>query len=479
MNNNEDYHRNDNQQHDDTYNNEQNDKQAPEYTYSYGAFTNEQENTEDNVQENTAQHIPMEEVSESKTEEPVVPSSQQRTNQKQPKRNGVLGHIISGVTGGLSVAIAGTVLFTTGVIPLEQLGSTPEVNQSGITSPEATPTSSIVRTVNMGDTDLSGAIENVSEAVVGVANIQQASLWTESQDAGTGSGVIYKKENGKAYVVTNNHVVEGAGALEVILASGERVEAQLLGADQLTDLAVLEIDASKVTQVATLGTSDNLIIGETAIAIGNPLGTDFAGSVTKGIISGLERSVDIDLNSDGVSDWTTEVIQTDAAINPGNSGGALIDANGEVIGINSMKVALQAVEGIGFAIPIDAAKPIIEQLETNGSVSRPFMGITAVGLDTVPTRNKQQTLQLSEDVTEGIVIAQVQPNTPADQAGIEQYDVVTEVDGQPISSMMDLKKYLYNDTKIGDSIEITFYRDGTQQTTTLTLSNQGTEAITN
>ncbi|SDM88058.1 S1C family serine protease [Sediminibacillus halophilus] len=401
----------------------------------------------------------------------------------QPKKTGNVsssnkkGYFISGITGGLIVAIIGLLLIYTNILPLQSLNSESQSADTQ-TGSESADSDNITLTANTSDDpEVESALEKSASAVVGVSNLQKttANFWEQpddTQEAGTGSGVIYKKENGKAYVVTNNHVIEGASEVEVYLQDGTTVSAKILGADELSDLAVLEIDGSKVDTVATLGSSNDLNVGETAIAIGNPLGMEFAGSVTKGIISGLERSVEIDSNKDGVADWTTEVIQTDAAINPGNSGGALVDGNGELIGINSMKIAESAVEGIGFAIPIDTAKPIIEKLETEGSVSRPFVGISAMDLATVPEQHKQETLQLPEDVEEGIVVAQVQSGSPAEQAGLKKYDVITQINDQTIGSMLDLKKYLYDETEVGDQVEVTYYRDGEKQNTSLTLSEQ-------
>ena len=185
---------------------------------------------------------------------------------------------------------------------------------------------------------------------------------------GTGSGVIYKKAGNKAYVVTNQHVVEGATHLEVTLTDGTKIPAKLLGGDIWTDLAVLEIDTNHVKKIAEFGNSDVLKMGEPVMAIGNPLGTTFSGSVTQGIISGINRTIPVDINQDGIMDWQAEVLQTDAAINPGNSGGALINIAGQLIGINSMKIAQSAVEGIGLSIPINYAKPIISDLEQFGVV---------------------------------------------------------------------------------------------------------------
>ncbi|SDK30283.1 S1C family serine protease [Sediminibacillus albus] len=398
--------------------------------------------------------------------------------QKQPKGNSRTGTLLGGIIGGLVVAIIGGLLISTNILPLQPQNSESGSTQDTQTASEQTSNNNNITMTSNSDSSLDSALEKSAGAVVGVSNLQQtnASMWEQpessTQKAGTGSGVIYKKEDGKAYVVTNNHVIEGASEVEVILPDSTHVDATVLGSDELTDLAVLEIDSSNVKTVATLGSSDNLTVGETAIAIGNPLGMEFAGSVTKGIISGLERSVKMDSNQDGTADWTTEVIQTDAAINPGNSGGALVNGNGEVIGINSMKIAQGAVEGIGFAIPIDTAKPIINQLETEGSISRPFVGISAMDLASVPNEHKQNTLHLSEDVEDGIVVAQVQNGSPAAKAGLKKYDVITHVNDQAIGSMLDLKKYLYDETDVGEKVEITFYRDGKKQTSSLTLSEQ-------
>ncbi|WP_391118695.1 S1C family serine protease [Psychrobacillus sp. L3] len=315
--------------------------------------------------------------------------------------------------------------------------------------------------VNTGVTE---AVEKASGAVVGVSNIQSVTdFWSHSkstQEAGTGSGVIYKKEGGKAYVITNNHVVEGAKSLEVTLVDGTKVEAKLVGTDIWTDLAVLEIDAKGVDSVITFGDSDALKQGETVIAIGNPLGLDFYGSVTTGVVSGKDRAIPVDINGDGVVDWQAEVLQTDAAINPGNSGGALINLAGQLVGINSMKISEAAVEGIGLAIPVNSAIPIIEDLERNGKVNRPSMGITLVDLTNVPAIHQKDTLKLPAEVTTGVVVNEVVPNSPAAKAGMKTYDVIVEMDGEKIENTIELRKHLYNEKEIGDELKVKVYRDG-------------------
>ncbi|MFJ7408502.1 MULTISPECIES: S1C family serine protease [unclassified Lysinibacillus] len=327
-------------------------------------------------------------------------------------------------------------------------------------------------------TDVTSAVDKASGAVVGITNIQEVAsggFWdqqtTQDTETGSGSGVIYKVEGDKAFIVTNNHVIEGAKQLEVTMQDGSKEEAQLVGSDVWTDLAVISISSKNVKTVATFGNSDVLKQGETVIAIGNPLGLEFYGSVTTGVVSGKDRSVPVDLNGDKVADWQQEVLQTDAAINPGNSGGALVNLAGELVGINSMKIAESSVEGLGFSIPINSAIPIIEELERNGEMKRPTMGISLVDLTDVPAFYQQQTLKLPKDITTGVVITDVIGNSPASKAGVQQYDVIVEMDGEKIETSIDLRKHLYNDKKIGDNLTMKVYRQGKLVEVTLTLTN--------
>lgn len=315
-------------------------------------------------------------------------------------------------------------------------------------------------------TDVTEAVEIAADAVVGVTNLQAAGdFWSQQspqqeQEAGTGSGVIYKNENGTAHVVTNHHVIDGATGIEVTLSDGTKVDATVVGSDIWTDLAVLEMDGADVQAVAQFGDSDALKQGETVIAIGNPLGLDFSGSVTTGVVSGTDRAVPVDLNGDGQEDWQAEVLQTDAAINPGNSGGALINLAGQLIGINSMKIATSSVEGIGFSIPINSAMPVISSLEENGEMIRPSMGITLLDLIQVPRVDRQDTLNLPEDVTTGVVVNSVVDGSAAAAAGMEQFDVIVEMDGVAITDIIELRQHLYNEKTIGDTMTVNAYRDG-------------------
>ena len=285
---------------------------------------------------------------------------------KEKKGRFFLTSLIGAIIGALLVILAVPTLSNYGLLPY----SVQPTNQVQVQENKGntTTTQNVSLKVN---TDVTNAVEKAGDAVVGITNIQTTSFWSQegdSQEAGTGSGVIYKKENGKAFIVTNNHVIEGASQLEVTLADGTKIPATLKGSDPWTDLAVLEVDGNSIKTIAEFGNSDTLKSGEPVIAIGNPLGLGFSGSVTSGIISGVERTIPVDLNGDGIEDWQVEVLQTDAAINPGNSGGALINIAGQVIGINSMKIAQEAVEGIGLSIPINTAIPIIKSLEQFGEM---------------------------------------------------------------------------------------------------------------
>nr|WP_254119822.1 trypsin-like peptidase domain-containing protein [Bacillus sp. FJAT-29790] len=324
--------------------------------------------------------------------------------------------------------------------------------------------------------DVTKAVDKAGDAVVGITNIQTTGFWNDKgnvgEPAGTGSGVIYKKEGNKALIVTNHHVVEGASELEVTLADGTKIPAKLRGSDIWTDLAVIEIDAKKVKKVAEFGNSDALKTGEPVLAIGNPLGLRFSGSVTQGIISGLERTIPIDINNDGIIDWQAEVLQTDAAINPGNSGGALVNIKGQVIGINSMKIAQQAVEGIGLSIPINHVIPIIEDLEKYGEVKRPYMGVDLKSVNEIPAYYQQEALKLPSDVTYGVALRRVEPNSPASQAGLKELDVIVEMDGEKMNDVIDLRQHLYTKKKIGEQMKVKFYRNGKLQETTIKLSGE-------
>ncbi|WP_458411529.1 S1C family serine protease [Schinkia sp. CFF1] len=381
--------------------------------------------------------------------------------------------LVGAILGALIVIFTIPALSKYDVLPYNLTPKGAETEQAAGTGPQGNVGQA--QNVNVNITSaVTDAVNKVSDAVVGVINIQQTGFWQDTSEVGSGSGVVYKKENGKAYIVTNNHVIAGATQVEVSLSSGERVPAKVLGSDKLMDLAVIAIDGSKVKKVAEIGRSENLEVGQPVLAVGNPLGMEFSGSVTQGIISGVERTIPQDFDGDGNPDWQAEVIQTDAAINPGNSGGALVNIEGQVIGINSMKIAQEAVEGIGLAIPIDSAIPVMGDLEKFGEVRRPFMGVGLRSLNEIPSYHWQQTLKLPKNIDKGAFVVSVMPNSPASAAGLKELDVVVELDGKPIADVLELRKHLYKDKKIGDEMDITFYREGKLMHTKMKLVEQKT-----
>lgn len=373
---------------------------------------------------------------------------------RPPRRSSsvVLAAVIGGIIGALLMAyIAPNYLYGT-IIPWPERLSRynyrlPDSN-NGTDQPPAEPGS------------VTYVAETVGPAVVGIIN--RATVYnffsgeSKKVDRGSGSGFIIDPQG---YIVTNEHVVSGAEEIVVALATGTQVKAKIIGADRWSDLAVVKIDLNDLPEderqlpVAAMGNSSQLRVGEMVVAIGNPLGLDFARTVTAGWVSALNRTITID-------ERQFSLIQTDAAINQGNSGGPLCNLRGEVIGINQVKIQEYGVEGMGFAIPIDNAKPIIEQLIRYGEVVRPWLGIKGLAL------NPYVASYVGSDVTFGIFIAEVVPGGPADLAGIKPKDVITAVDGEKITTFAQLQRILYSKTT-DDVIEVEVYRPSRKQSLTI------------
>jgi serine protease Do len=317
-------------------------------------------------------------------------------------------------------------------------------------------------------------IEEVSPAVVGVVKYEQRgnaySGSSQSAESGTGSGVIFKKSGDRAYIVTNNHVVEGANKVEISLTGGEKVPAKIVGADPLTDLAVLEMESKYVTKTADFGDSSKLRPGEQVTAIGNPLGLQFSGTVTQGIISGTERTIPV---STSQGQWDLNVIQTDTAINPGNSGGALINSAGQVVGINSLKISQNGVEGLAFAIPSNDVVPIVNDLMENGEVKRPYIGVGLENASELPDYILKEQLNLPESVKQGVVITAVEPFSPGAEAGLQEKDVIVSIDGTKVNNLGELRKYLYTKAEMGKEAEMEIFRGGKQQTLSVKMIEKG------
>ncbi|MFS9247321.1 S1C family serine protease [Streptococcus sp. HMSC072G04] len=336
--------------------------------------------------------------------------------------------------------------------------------------------STTVKTAYKNTTSTSEAVDKVKNAVVSVITYSDSSNQglfekeenSDSQISSEGSGVIYKKEGKYAYLVTNTHVINGAKKVDILLADGNKVPGEVVGSDVYSDIAVVRISADKAKAVAEFGDSNQLTVGETAIAIGSPLGTDYANSVTQGIISSQGRNVN--LKADNGQNISTRALQTDAAINPGNSGGPLINIQGQIIGITSSKISNNgqtSVEGMGFAIPANDVVNIIKQLEEKGKVVRPALGIQMMDLSNLSTSDLSQ-LKLPEKISGGVLVRSTLENMPASDK-LQRYDVITKIDDTDIESTADLQSALYSH-QINDTIKVTFYRDGKQQTTSIKLT---------
>lgn len=307
------------------------------------------------------------------------------------------------------------------------------------------------------ESSISDSIEQVFDSVVTVKS------YYGGKSIGTGSGFVYKIEGNNGYILTNNHVIDYADSVEVLLQNGETVNANILGKDEYADLAVLSIAKDKVLKVAALGDSDKIYLGETVFTVGSPMGEEYSGSITKGIISAKERTVETE-------DVITKVIQTDAAINPGNSGGPLVSLSGEVIGITSMKLASEQIEGMGFAIPINEAKMYASYLEQGKEVSRPYLGVSLIDV-TDTYKLYYYRINVDRSLKEGVAIAAIDKNSNTAKAGLEVGDVILKINNDKITSISKLRYYLYQ-YNIGDEVEITYNRLGKEKSVKVKLEGK-------
>ncbi|WP_376716614.1 S1C family serine protease [Vagococcus carniphilus] len=429
----------------------------------------------------------------------VTPKSSKSNKEKvvynQPQKNSYIKRfsvsLLAGALGGMLVVGGYTAINhnsngsdkVTSVTP-----SKSEVNDTGKTK---------VQNAKVDvSTDVTKAVENVEDAVVSVTTLQkqQSQLSDlerifgpsenskndgELAEASEGSGVIYRKDGNKAYIVTNNHVVANADAVSILFNNGEKTEAKIVGTDVYSDLAVLEISSKNVTTVAEFADSNDIKVGEPALAMGSPLGSTFSNSVSQGIVSAKDRMIN-NKTEDGQL-ISSNAIQTDAAINPGNSGGALVNSSGQVIGINSSKIAQAAsgvsAEGMGFAIPSNDVVSIINQLEKGKPVARPMLGVSMIDLNKISIEEQESVLKLKKgEVTDGVIVASVEKDSPAEKAGIKKYDVITQLDGKDITNSTEVQTALYH-KKIGDEMEVTFYHNGRKQTKNVKLDQDSVKLI--
>ncbi|MEB7779073.1 S1C family serine protease [Mammaliicoccus fleurettii] len=326
-------------------------------------------------------------------------------------------------------------------------------------------------------TNVMEAVEKSKHSVVGVSHKDsdissktESSQKEKEENSGVGSGVVYKVDDNKAYIVTNAHVVSSDKKPIITTANGKKYDGKVLGTDQWSDIAVLSVPIEKDDKFKSIKfeDSDNLILGETAIVIGSPLGAEFQNSISTGVVSGLNRKVPVDFNGDDEYDWEIKAIQTDAAVNPGNSGGPILDSQGNLIGIVSLKIDMPNVEGMAFAIPSNEATDYINTLEKDGEIKRPELGIMAQNYTKLSSNEKSQ-ITLPDKYKSGMAITGVTKDGNADKAGIKFNDVIVGIDDTKIENNLEFRKELYNNHKIGEKVDLKLIRDGKETTKTLTL----------
>ena len=314
--------------------------------------------------------------------------------------------------------------------------------------------------VVVDNSGISTAVKKVYDAVVMVQNYKSGKL------QGSGSGFVYKTDSKYGYIMTNQHVVEGSTSLKVMLTSNKVVDADLLGGDEYLDIAVIRIPVGDVKAVATIGKTSDIQLGDFVFTIGSPVGEEYFNSVTSGIISGLNRQVTVSVKSQ--NDWLMDVIQVDAAINPCNSGGPLLNSNGEVIGVNSLKLVDSQIEGMGFSIKIEDAMSHVSELENGKSVERPLLGINLLSVSDKSMLYRYG-ISISDDIEDGVVVISVEKNTGAAKSDLEKGDVIVAIDGKEVKNAANLKYILYK-YKPGDKIKVKYNRDGKEKTTSVRLT---------
>lgn len=314
-------------------------------------------------------------------------------------------------------------------------------------------------------------VENggISESVAKVYDsVVMVKVYKNGQNSGSGSGVVYKKDDKYGYIMTNYHVIEGATGVKVKFTSEEQVEGTVLGGDKYLDIAVIRVSKDNIISVAKMGESSKLKLGETVFAIGTPVSEDYFNTVTGGYVSGLNRKMTVKVETS--NDWVQDVLQIDVAINPGNSGGALFNFNGEVVGITSMKLVNQQIEGMGFAIKIEDALKHIDTFEKGEEIERPMLGISYIDVSQKAAL-QYYGFKIDDSLEEGVVIAKIEEKSVAEKAGLQKGDVIIKFNNDYVSSSAYLRYLLYK-YSIGDTVKITYNRNGKELTTEVKLTDK-------
>jgi len=319
--------------------------------------------------------------------------------------------------------------------------------------------------VTVNENGIADAVEKIYDAVVVV------STYADEKYVASGTGFIYKEESGNYYILTNHHVIEDGNKATITFTDGSVVETKIVGSDQYSDIAVLSIKKSKDIKVAELGSSNDARVGDTVFAVGAPLDSVYSWTVTRGILSGKDRMVEVSFKTNAqTSDYVMKVIQTDAAINSGNSGGPLCNSNGEVVGITSLKLVSSGVEGMGFAIPIENAIKKAEEIISGISAEYPYLGVTTYDIAQVYNSREYYSLIKESGLTKGVIVYNVEKGSPAEKGGLKHNDIIISINDQEIKNAAYLKYYLYQ-YDVKDTIKVKIYRDGKTKELTLKLGS--------
>jgi len=330
--------------------------------------------------------------------------------------------------------------------------------------PETVKTINENRNVTIVDNGISEAVNKVYDSVVMVKNFE-GNVYQSS-----GSGFVYKVDDKYGYILTNHHVIDKASKITIVFSNEKEVGGTVLGSDQYLDVAVVRVDKNAVIKVADIGASTDLKLGDTIFAVGSPVGGEYYNTITRGIVSGLDRKITVSVLSN--NDWVMKAIQVDAAINPGNSGGPLVNSNGEIVGINSMKLVEDSVEGMGFSIKIEDAMAYVNLFEQNKKIERPLLGITLVNATEKGTLSHYG-IKIDNKIDYGVVVITVLENSGASKSALKQGDVIIKIGKEKVNNQAYLKYILYS-YKVGDVIEVTYLRNNIEYKTQVTLTKDTT-----
>ena len=308
-----------------------------------------------------------------------------------------------------------------------------------------------ITTSELVENSISSSVDKVYKSTVMVIT------YLDGKDVSTGTGFIYKINGNKTYIITNNHVIADGNSVKIAFNdSDKKIDATIVGGDKYADIAVLTIETKEEYEAVEIGDNEVLKLGDTIFTIGTPMGENYKGTVTKGILSGKDRMVDVSVSTSAAADYYMKVIQIDAAVNPGNSGGPLCDVSGKVIGVISLKIVEDRVEGMGFAIPIEDALKYANIIETGGEITRPYVGISMLELSQ-EYYLWQNRITIPEDATDGVAVVSVEKGSPAEKAGLKKGDIIFQINGEHTGNIAEFRYELYKH-EVGETVELTFYR---------------------